>query len=309
MTASRSRPKSPSNVTVEPRASADARDSESRRPGPGWVAARRTTAMARASESITTSSPARTRASRPAKSRTASASEMWTTAIVTMIPAVYSECHQYPRPHPPGRPGVQLENRLSQGDAMSDLAANPAVVPDPILHMMTRTNESLCPRSDGGGVRSSIGSWTSRMARANRAAMAANFFDQGADETLLRHVSAVLYPAFVSVTASGLVMRPAALGLLLRLHHPITQRSRAGDPGLRRPCGVTVPPGTSLQTRYEHRANFFRAPPRKQTFGAWEHGPSPGSAQCDPIQIGKFNKRRHDHVSKEQSQPHRLPRQ
>ena len=182
MTASRSRPKSPSNVTVEPRASADARDSESRRPGPGWVAARRTTAMARASESITTSSPARTRASRPAKSRTASASEMWTTAIVTMIPAVYSECHQYPRPHPPGRPGVQLENRLSQGDAMSDLAANPAVVPDPILHMMTRTNESLCPRSDGGGVRSSIGSWTSRMARANRAARTANFFDQGANE-------------------------------------------------------------------------------------------------------------------------------
>ena len=176
---------------------------------------------------------------------------------------------------------------------MSKLAANPAAVPDPLLHIMTRTNESLCARNDGGGLRSSIGSLTSRMARANRAAMAANFFDKGADETLLQHVSAVLYPAFVSVTASGLVMRPAALGLLLRLQ---------------RPFGVTVPPGTSLQTRYEHRANFFRVPPRKQTFGTWEHGPSLGFALCDPIQIGKFNKRRHDHVS-EQSQPHRLPRQ
>ena len=93
---------------------------------------------------------------------------------------------------------------------MSNLAANPAAVPDTVLRMMTRTNQSLCARNEGGGLRSSICSSANKMARANRAAMAANFIDQGADETLLRHVSADLYPAFVSVTASGLFMRPAA---------------------------------------------------------------------------------------------------
>ena len=58
----------------------------------------------------------------------------------------------------------------------------------------------------------------------------------------------------------------------------------------------------------ERRSNFFRAPPRKQTFGTWEPGPLARFAQCDPSKNGKFNKRRHYHVP-EQSHPHRLPRQ
>jgi hypothetical protein len=49
-------------------------------------------------------------------------------------------------------------------------------------------------------------------------------------------------------------------------------------------------------------------PPSMQSFGTWEPGPSLGFARCDPSRIGKFNKRRHDHVP-EQSQPHRIPRQ
>ena len=36
-------------------------------------------------------------------------------------------------------------------------------------------------------------------------------------KTLLWHVSAVMYPVFCSVTASGSFRRPAALGLLLRI--------------------------------------------------------------------------------------------
>jgi hypothetical protein len=56
------------------------------------------------------------------------------------------------------------------------------------------------------------------------------------------------------------------------------------------------------------RANFFRAPPRKQTFGLGSRTHSLGFAQCDPSNNGKFNKRRHDYVP-EQSNPHRLCRQ
>ncbi len=58
----------------------------------------------------------------------------------------------------------------------------------------------------------------------------------------------------------------------------------------------------------KRRANFFRAPPRKQTFGLGSRTHSLGFAQCDPSNNGKFNKRRHDYVP-EQSNPHRLCRQ
>jgi len=112
--------------------------------------------------------------------------------------------------------------------------------------------------------------------------------------TLLWRVSAVMYPVLCSVTASGFSRRPAALGLLLRLL---------------RPFGVSAPPKTSLQNDgKERRANFFRAPPRKQTFGLGSRTHSPGFAQCDPSNNGKFNQRRHDYVP-EQSNPHRLCRQ
>jgi len=78
--------------------------------------------------------------------------------------------------------------------------------------------------------------------------------------TLLWRVSPVTYPVFCSVTASGRIRRPAALGLLLRIA---------------RPFGVTVPPKTSFaDDGKERRANFFRAPPRKQTFGTWEPEPT-----------------------------------
>ena len=58
----------------------------------------------------------------------------------------------------------------------------------------------------------------------------------------------------------------------------------------------------------ERRANFFRAPPRKQTFGLGSRTHSLGFAPCDPSNNGKFHKRRHDYVP-EQSYPHRICRQ
>jgi hypothetical protein len=84
MASSRSRAKLPSSRVEESRVSAAAMISESRRPGPAGTAGR-TTATARASLSITTSAPRRTYAISPAKSRAASASEMWIVAIALQI--------------------------------------------------------------------------------------------------------------------------------------------------------------------------------------------------------------------------------
>ena len=112
--------------------------------------------------------------------------------------------------------------------------------------------------------------------------------------TLLWSVSAVMYPVFCSVTASGPFRRPAALGLLLRIL---------------RPFGVSVPPKTSLRTTAKNAAQTSFGPlpeSRPSALGSRAHSLS--SAQCDPSNNGKFNKRRHYHVP-EQSNPHRLPRQ
>ena len=63
-----------------------------------------------------------------------------------------------------------------------------------------------------------------------------------------------------SVTGSGHIRRPAALGLLLRYA----------------PCGCRLlPQQIRSKTGKESRANFFRFPPKKQTFGTWEPGPLP----------------------------------
>src|ERR1035438_1617277 len=74
-------------------------DSDSRRTR-GSAATRNMTA-GRASFSMTISSPARTRASNAAKSRSASSSRMWTTAILTMLTGV---------PHPFRKPAIPIRS-------------------------------------------------------------------------------------------------------------------------------------------------------------------------------------------------------
>src|ERR1700751_97313 len=112
--------------------------------------------------------------------------------------------------------------------------------------------------------------------------------------TLLWDVSAVMYPVFCSVTASGLFRRPAALGLLLRIA---------------RPFGVPVPPKTSLQTTAENalQTSFGSLPEsRPSALGSRAH--SLASLHVTRATTGEFKKRRHSHVS-EQSNAYRLPRQ
>ena len=155
---------------------------------------------------------------------------------------------------------------------MSNLAANPAAVPDLLLRMMTQANQSLCPRNDGGGLRSSIGSLTDRMARANRAARTVNFFDQGADENF----ASACVCRFVSRLCLG-----HGFGAGHAPHHPAARRPRKRGPrfcGTRSsastssPLRVTVPPETSLQTRPRTPRKLLPGPSQKadlRHLGAW----------------------------------------
>ena len=93
-------------------------------------------------------------------------------------------------------------------------------------------------------------------------------------KALLWNVSAVMYPVFCSVTASGPIRRPATLGLLLRIA---------------RPFAVTVPPKTSLKTTAKNAAQTSSGPlpeSRPSALGSRAHSLS--SAQCDPSNNGRI---------------------
>jgi hypothetical protein len=138
---------------------------------------------------------------------------------------------------------------------MSFLAANPADCHHLSPWLVERAIAGIPSRNDRGELILPAADMPTRITLRLRRTSVANV----QMKALLWRVSAVMYPVFCSVTASGPFRRPAALGLLLRVA---------------RPFGVSAPPKTSLQTNgKERRANFFRAPPRKQPFGTWEPGP------------------------------------
>src|SRR5208282_5104074 len=90
-------------------------------------------------------------------------------------------------------------------------------------------------------------------------------------KTLLWGVSAVMYPVFYSVTASGPFRRPAALGLLLRVFTPASQHRACRGPRFSRPFGVSVPPKRSLQNASQNAAQTSFGPLpecRPSTLGA-----------------------------------------
>ena len=138
---------------------------------------------------------------------------------------------------------------------MSISAANPAGPPHVSLSMLERANKGL-PRFNGGG---ELHPSCDVYASSNRAVIAVAFHSQCADENfalggVCRHVSRLLlghsFGAF-----------PAPSGT----------RSSASHCAPLRGLG-------SSQNKFENHgkerlSNFFRAPPRKQTFGTWEPGP------------------------------------
>ena len=138
---------------------------------------------------------------------------------------------------------------------MSFLAGNPAGFTHLFLCAVESANKSLSTRNYGGELRPSY----SGSSRSNRTVIAANFRTQCADENFAlarvsRYISRFLlghsfgaYPAPSGTRSSASHCAP------LRGHG--SSQNKFADDGK------------------ERRANFFRAPPRKQTFGTWEPGP------------------------------------
>jgi hypothetical protein len=138
---------------------------------------------------------------------------------------------------------------------MSFLAANPANLPHLSPRPVEQANKSLATCNYGGELRPSYGGH----ARSNRAAIVATFRSQYADENFVlervcRYVSRLLLGhSFGAFPAPG------------------GARSSASHLAPLRGLG-------SSQNKFENHgkerlSNFFRAPPRKQTFGTWEPGP------------------------------------
>ena len=173
---------------------------------------------------------------------------------------------------------------------MSFLAANPAGFPHLFPCLVERAIADFSTSNEGGGLRPSCGG----QARSYRAAITAGFRSQRTEDNsalarVCRYVSRLMLGHRFGVL-------PAPGGTRSSASHSAPLRGLGSSQNKFANDGKT------------RRANFFRAPPRKQTFGLGSRTHSPGFAQCDPSNNGKFNKRRHDYVP-EQSNPHRLCRQ
>jgi hypothetical protein len=173
---------------------------------------------------------------------------------------------------------------------MSFLAANPAGFSQLSPCLVARAIADLSTRNDGGELRPSCGGH----ACSNRTAITVAFRSQHTDGNsalarVCRYVSRLLLGHRFGVFPAPGGTRSSASHFAPLRGLGSSQNKFAND-------------GT------KRRANFFRAPPRKQTFGLGSRTHSLGFAQCDPSNNGKFNKRRHDYVP-EQSNPHRLCRQ
>src|ERR1700722_16130327 len=138
---------------------------------------------------------------------------------------------------------------------MSFHAGNPAGFSDLSLCLAEQANKSLSTRNIGGELRPSYGG----TCRSNRTAIAVNSRSQWADDNfslkrVCRYVSRLLLGhSFGAFPAPG------------------GTRSSASHSAPLRGLG-------SSQNKFKNHgkvrlSNFFRAPPRKQTFGTWEPGP------------------------------------
>ncbi len=150
---------------------------------------------------------------------------------------------------------------------MSFRAANPADFPHLSPCLVERAIAGISSRNHGGEPHPSCDGH----ANSNRTAIAANFRSQCADENfalgrVCRYVSRLLLGhSFGAFPAPGGTRSSASRCAPLRGHG--SSQNKFANRGTKR------------------RANFFRAPPRKQTFGTWEPGPLPRLRQVCPKQI------------------------
>ena len=138
---------------------------------------------------------------------------------------------------------------------MSFHAANPAGFSDLSLCLTEQANKSLSTRDIGSELLPSY----SGHASSNRVAIAVNFRSQCADENfalerVCRYVSRLLLGhSFGAFPAPGGTRSSASHSAPLR--------------------GLGSSQNKFVNHGKERLSNFFRAPPRKQTFGTWEPGP------------------------------------
>ena len=149
-------------------------------------------------------------------------------------------------------------------------AANSAGLPIVSLCPWAWANQSVMCRNSGDHCRRSFRGDAS----SSRTAICLDFYEPRADENfalkrLCRFVSRLM-PGhrFGAIPAPG------------------GTRSSASH------CAPLRGPGSSQNkfAKYskEHSANFFRVPPRKQTFGTWEPGPLASFAPRDPSNNGQI---------------------
>jgi hypothetical protein len=138
---------------------------------------------------------------------------------------------------------------------MSTFAANPAGLPHVSPCVVEGANKILRTCDDGDASRPLCGGY----ACSNRTAIAANFPSQRVDENfglgrVCRYVSRLLLGhSFGAFPAPGGARSSASHLAPLR--------------------GLGSSQNKFEQHGKEQPSNFFRAPPRKQTFGTWEPGP------------------------------------
>jgi hypothetical protein len=173
---------------------------------------------------------------------------------------------------------------------MSFLAANPTGFSHLSPRLVERATAGFSTGNHGGELRPSCGGH----ACSYRAGITAGFRSQRTDDNsalarVCRYVSRLMLGHRFGVL-------PAPGGARSSASHSAPLR------------GLGSSQNKFANRGKKRRANFFRAPPRKQTFGLGSRTHSLSFAQCDPSNNGKFNKRRHDYVP-EQSNPHRLCRQ
>src|ERR1700722_660522 len=137
---------------------------------------------------------------------------------------------------------------------MSIYAANPGGLPHVSLRLVELANKSLQTRNGAGEHRPFFGGH----ACSNRIAIAARFRSQCADEhSGLERVCRYVF-RLCSGTATGLFLRPAPLGLLLRVP---------------RAFAVTVFPKTTLRIMAKKPSKLLSGPSQKADRRPWESDP------------------------------------
>ena len=168
---------------------------------------------------------------------------------------------------------------------MSFLAANPAGFPHLSPCLVERAKADLPTRNDGGELRPSCGGHSC----SYRTAITAGFRSRRTDGNfalarVYRYVSRLLLGH-----RFGVFPAPGGTRSSASRSHP--SKPTPGLPGA--PISAPLRGLGSSQNKFaisgtKRRANFFRAPPRKQTFGLGSRAHSLGSALCDPINNGKI---------------------